>query len=78
MERTLAWLTACRRLARDYERDPKISEAVIRWAACHLAGSRPPRQMSEARALVRRVLEVMTTVPALVSDHRFDLPASNP
>ncbi|MGW4411899.1 IS5 family transposase [Nonomuraea sp. NPDC004702] len=33
VERTLAWLTTCRRLARDYERDPAISEAIIRWAA---------------------------------------------
>ncbi|WP_420899364.1 IS5 family transposase [Micromonospora chalcea] len=33
VERTLAWLTACRRLARDYERHPAVSEALIRWAA---------------------------------------------
>jgi transposase len=33
VERTLAWLTAYRRLARDYERDPDVSEAMIRWAA---------------------------------------------
>lgn len=33
VERTLAWLTAHRRLARDYERHPAVSEAVIRWAA---------------------------------------------
>ena len=33
VERTLAWLTAHRRLARDYERDPATSEAFIRWAA---------------------------------------------
>ena len=33
VERTLAWLTAYRRLARDYERDPAVSEAMIRWAA---------------------------------------------
>ncbi|WP_188190860.1 transposase [Nonomuraea sp. SYSU D8015] len=33
VERTLAWLTACRCMARDYERDPVISEAIIRWAA---------------------------------------------
>jgi transposase len=33
VERTLAWLTAHRRLARDYERDPALSEAMIRWAA---------------------------------------------
>ena len=33
VERSLAWLTAHRRLARDYERDPAVSEAMIRWAA---------------------------------------------
>jgi transposase len=33
VERTLAWITAHRRLARDYERDPALSEAMIRWAA---------------------------------------------
>jgi transposase len=33
VERSLAWLTAHRRLARDYERHPATSEATIRWAA---------------------------------------------
>jgi|tagenome__1003787_1003787.scaffolds.fasta_scaffold20309690_1 transposase len=33
VERTLAWLTSYRRLARDYERHPATSEAIIRWAA---------------------------------------------
>ncbi|ANY06258.1 IS5 family transposase [Pseudonocardia sp. HH130630-07] len=33
VERTLAWVTAHRRLARDYERHPAVSEAMIRWAA---------------------------------------------
>jgi transposase len=33
VERTLAWLTSYRRLARDYERHPATSEAMIRWAA---------------------------------------------
>jgi transposase len=33
VERTFAWLTAHRRLARDYERDTAVSEAMIRWAA---------------------------------------------
>jgi transposase len=33
VERTFGWLTAHRRLARDYERDPATSEAMIRWAA---------------------------------------------
>ena len=30
VERTFAWLTAHRRLVRDYERDPRTSEAMIR------------------------------------------------
>jgi transposase len=33
VERTLSWLTAHRRLARDYERDPAVAEHMIRWAA---------------------------------------------
>jgi transposase len=33
VERTLGWLTAHRQLARDYERHPATSEAMIRWAA---------------------------------------------
>jgi transposase len=46
VERSLAWLTAHRRLARDYERDPAMSEAMIRWAAINtmtrrLAHGRP-------------------------------------
>jgi transposase len=32
VERTLAWITAHRRLARDYERHTETSEAMIRWA----------------------------------------------
>jgi transposase len=36
VERTLGWLLGCRRLARDYERRPQISEAMIRWAAIGL------------------------------------------
>jgi transposase len=34
-ERTLAWLMLHRRLARDYERRPETSEALLRWAAIH-------------------------------------------
>lgn len=33
VERTLAWLTGYRRLARDYERHPATAEAIVRWAA---------------------------------------------
>ncbi|MFD0580067.1 IS5 family transposase [Dactylosporangium darangshiense] len=43
VERTLAWLTAHRRLARDYERDPASSEAMIRWAAINTMTSRIAR-----------------------------------
>jgi hypothetical protein len=32
VERTLAWLTAHRLLARDYERHPEVAEHMIRWA----------------------------------------------
>ena len=54
VERTLAWLTAHRRLARDYERDPAISEAMIRWAAINtmtrrLARGRPATRQQRWR-----------------------------
>lgn len=32
VERTFAWISACRRLARDYERNPAHSATLIRWA----------------------------------------------
>jgi putative transposase len=35
VERSLAWLTRCRRLARDYEREPTYSEAWIYLAEVH-------------------------------------------
>jgi transposase len=43
VERTFAWLTAHRRLARDYERDPALSEAMIRWAAINTMSRRIAR-----------------------------------
>jgi putative transposase len=36
VERTLAWLGRCRRLAKDYEADPESSEGWIRLAMIHL------------------------------------------
>lgn len=55
VERTFAWLTFCRRLARDYERHPEISEAFIRWAA--IAGmTRRITRGHPARRQVRRTL----------------------
>ncbi|GAA2389038.1 IS5 family transposase [Dactylosporangium salmoneum] len=50
VERTFAWLTAHRRLARDYERDPAVSEAMIRWAAI----SAMVRRISHGQPVVRQ------------------------
>jgi hypothetical protein len=46
LSRSTLWITAHRRLARDYERNPAHSEAMIRWAAINtmtrrLARGRP-------------------------------------
>ncbi len=35
VERTLAWITHCRRLVRDYERNPAYSEAWVYVASIH-------------------------------------------
>jgi len=32
VERTLAWITKCRRLDHDYERLPSTSAAMVKWA----------------------------------------------
>jgi hypothetical protein len=42
--------TAHRRLARDYERDPATSEAMIRWAAINSMTSRIARGEPATRA----------------------------
>ncbi len=49
VERTLAWITAHRRLVRDYERDPGVSEAFIRWAAINQVLRRLARGTPETR-----------------------------
>ena len=49
VERTFAWITAHRRLARDYERDPKCSEAMIRWAAINTMTRRLARGVPASR-----------------------------
>ncbi len=33
VERSLAWFSRCRRLSKDYEFEPKSSEAMLRWAS---------------------------------------------
>jgi transposase len=55
VERSLAWLIAHRRLARDYERDPAVSEAFIRWAAINTTVRRLDRG-APARRRGRRLL----------------------
>jgi hypothetical protein len=49
VERTFALLTAHRRLARDYERDPAVSEAMIRWAAINTITRRIARDVPATR-----------------------------
>jgi transposase len=56
VERTLAWLTAHRRLARDYERDPAVSEAMIRWAAINTI----TRRIARGRPATRQQRRVFT------------------
>ena len=57
VERTFAWLTTHRRLARDYERDPALSEAMIRWAAINTM----TRRIARGGAAVRRQRREFTT-----------------
>jgi transposase len=59
VERTLAWLTAHRRLARDYERHPATSEAMIRWTAIGLMTRRLARGGQPAVRQAPRPLEYL-------------------
>ncbi|MEV6866012.1 hypothetical protein AB0M44_34090 [Streptosporangium subroseum] len=43
VDRALAWLMAYQRLARDYERQPPTSEAMIRWAVINMLARRITR-----------------------------------
>jgi len=54
VERTFAWLTAHRRLARDYERHPSTSEAMIRWAAVNTMARRITRGRPAVRQTPRK------------------------
>jgi len=57
VERSFAWLTAHRRLARDYERDPEVSEALIRWAAINTM----VRRLDRGRPATRRARRTSST-----------------
>lgn len=48
VERTFAWLLKCRRLSVDREKDPKSSEAMIRWGMIHLMLNRLCPKENEA------------------------------
>ena len=61
VERTLAWLTAHRRLARDYERDPEVSEEMIRWAAISQMLRRITRGKPAHRQRRRTLRQARTT-----------------
>ena len=50
VERSPAWLAAHRRLARDYEHDPAVSEAMVRWAAI----GQMARRLARGRDAVRQ------------------------
>ncbi len=63
VERTLAWLTAHRRLARDYERDPEVSEELIRWAAINQMLRRVARGKPAERQQRRTALQARPDIP---------------
>ena len=50
VERTFAWITSYRRLARDYERHPATAEAIIRWAAINTMTRRIARGTPATRS----------------------------
>ncbi len=53
-ERTLAWITAHRRLARDHERKPAISETFIHWAMIRTMLRRVTRRRTAPRWTARQ------------------------
>jgi AraC-like DNA-binding protein len=59
----LAWLTAYRRLVRDYERDPEVSEEMIRWAAISQMLRRITRGRPAQRQQRRTLQQARTTSP---------------
>ncbi len=67
VERTFSWLTAHRRLARDYEAGPARAETMIRWAMIGVMVRRLTRVRPAARPGRRPLVRVALdegTVPA--------------
>ncbi len=58
VERTLSWITAHRRLARDYEQQPAHSETMIRWAMIGIMVRRLTRGRPATRPGPRRLSHV--------------------
>ena len=50
VERTLAWITRCRRTVRDYERLPAHHEAYVYWAMIMVMTRRLARQPATAQS----------------------------
>jgi len=58
VERSLSWLTAHRRLARDYERRPDHSESLVRWAMIGVMARRTDRGRPATRPGPRPLLKI--------------------
>ncbi|MFC4068635.1 hypothetical protein [Actinoplanes subglobosus] len=57
IERRIAWLTAHRRLARDYEPDPAVSEVLVGWAAINTM----TRRLDRGRPATRQSRRTFST-----------------
>jgi hypothetical protein len=80
VERSLAWLTAHRRLVRDYERDPAVSEAFIGWAAINtmvrrLDRSRPATRQASGDQQSAGTGAVLGCTPVEITPVGFAAPA---
>ena len=49
VERTLAWITRCRRTVRDYERLPEHHETIVYWAMIITMSRRLTRRSQPAQ-----------------------------
>ena len=49
VQRTLAWITRCRRTARDYERLPEHHETIVYWAMIITMSRRLARRSQPAQ-----------------------------
>src|ERR1700754_4236448 len=73
-ERTFAWLPPHRQLASDYDRDPAMSEAMIRWAAINTMTRRiargGPATRQQRRAITTHLI-FSNTLLEVVSEVRW-------